>query len=150
MAARRARSHVAALVVTALLAAVVPARAAAAPVGDCRPGAGWAAPVVEPAARVVDLVNQHRAGLGLAPLAVSPTLSAAAVWKARHMATYRYRDRAPRRPPAIGRTGHARTSNEIVPRIPPSSSLRSSTRLSSKIPSDALVWSRPGSYGALA
>ena len=36
------------------------------------------------------LVNQHRTALGLRALKVSPTLSASAVWKARHMATYGY------------------------------------------------------------
>ena len=90
MELRRARSHVAALIAAACLPAVVAAPAAAAPVGDCRPGAGWAEPLAAPAASVVELVNRHRANLGLAPLAVSPTLSAGAVWKARHMATYRY------------------------------------------------------------
>jgi uncharacterized protein YkwD len=91
MQLRRARWHVAALIVaTACVPAVVAAPAAATPVGDCQAGAGWAQPLPGQAARVVELVNQHRATLGLAPLAVSPTLSAGAVWKARHMATYRY------------------------------------------------------------
>jgi uncharacterized protein YkwD len=90
MASRRVRSHVAALLAAVCLPAVMPAPAAAAPVGDCQAGAGWAGSLPGPAARVVELVNQHRASLGLAPLAVSPALSAGAVWKARHMATYRY------------------------------------------------------------
>jgi cysteine-rich secretory family protein len=38
----------------------------------------------------VDLINAHRAQTGLEPLAVSPTLTAAATWKARHMAAYGY------------------------------------------------------------
>jgi uncharacterized protein YkwD len=67
-----------------------PAPAAAAPVGDCQAGAGWAASLAGPAAEVVALVNAHRTSRGLAPLAVSPTLTAAAEWKARHMATYGY------------------------------------------------------------
>jgi uncharacterized protein YkwD len=99
MASRRVRSHVAALIVAACLPAVATAPATAAPVGDCQVGAGWAEPLPGPAARVVELVNQHRAGLGLAPLAVSPTLSAGAVWKARHMATYRYVARDDPAPP---------------------------------------------------
>ena len=36
------------------------------------------------------LVNVHRAGLGLKALAVSPSLTASATWKAQHMATYNY------------------------------------------------------------
>jgi uncharacterized protein YkwD len=90
MASRRVRSHVAALIAAACLPAVLAAPAAATPVGGCRAGDGWAGSLPGPAARVVELVNQHRGSLGLAPLAVSPTLSAGAVWKARHMATYRY------------------------------------------------------------
>jgi hypothetical protein len=38
----------------------------------------------------VVLVNEHRTALGLAPLATSPTLTAAATWKARHLARYGY------------------------------------------------------------
>ena len=62
----------------------------AAPVGDCQPGMVWPAALPDAAAGVVERVNAHRAGRGLAPLAVSPTLSAAAEWKARHMAQYGY------------------------------------------------------------
>lgn len=90
MLSRRACSRAAVLILIVVLPALAPSPATAAPVGDCQAGAGWAESLPAPAARVVELVNGHRAGLGLAPLAVSPTLSAAAVWKARHMATYRY------------------------------------------------------------
>ncbi|MBA3364216.1 MAG: hypothetical protein H0U03_00280, partial [Actinobacteria bacterium] len=58
-------------------------------VGDCTPGADWPAERTD-AARLVDLVNQHRSGLGLPALRVSPALSASAVWKSRHMAKYGY------------------------------------------------------------
>jgi hypothetical protein len=44
----------------------------------------------ELAAQVVDLINAHRAEIGLRPLSVSPTLTAAATWKAQHMAAYGY------------------------------------------------------------
>jgi uncharacterized protein YkwD/chitodextrinase len=64
--------------------------AVAAGVGDCNPDASWPAARQDYADQVVALVNQHRASLGLVQLKVSPTLTAAAVWKARHMAAYRY------------------------------------------------------------
>jgi uncharacterized protein YkwD len=62
----------------------------AAPVGDCQAGTGWPAALPDAAAGVVQRVNAHRAERGLAPLAVSPTLTVAAEWKARHMAQYGY------------------------------------------------------------
>ena len=62
----------------------------AAGVGDCNPDAAWPANNQAFADQVVALVNQHRAALGLVQLKVSPTLTASAVWKARHMAYYRY------------------------------------------------------------
>jgi uncharacterized protein YkwD/chitodextrinase len=64
--------------------------ATAAGVGDCNPNASWPANRQDYADQVVALVNQHRASLGLTQLKVSPTLTAAAVWKARHMAAYGY------------------------------------------------------------
>jgi uncharacterized protein YkwD len=84
---RRALGSIAVLIVVSLHA---PASAGAAPVGDCVAGAGWPAPQPSVAAEVVTRVNDHRAARGLVPLAVSPTLTAAAEWKARHMAEYRY------------------------------------------------------------
>jgi uncharacterized protein YkwD len=72
---------------SALLAAPATGQAA---IGDCTPGATWAASRPDLASRVVDLVNQHRTCIGLVALNVSPTLTASAVWKARHMATYNY------------------------------------------------------------
>jgi uncharacterized protein YkwD/chitodextrinase len=64
--------------------------AQAAGVGDCNADAAWPAKNQAFADQVVALVNQHRAAMGLVQLKVSPTLTAAAVWKARHMAYYRY------------------------------------------------------------
>jgi uncharacterized protein YkwD len=62
---------------------------AASPVG-CIPGADWGTPRQSLAPAVVDLVNAHRKALGLSQLRVSPTLTASALWKARHMAKYGY------------------------------------------------------------
>ena len=78
------------LAVLAVVSLAAPAPSAAAPVGDCQADAGWPASLPAAAADVVTQVNAHRADRGLAPLAVSPTLTAAAEWKARHMAQYRY------------------------------------------------------------
>jgi uncharacterized protein YkwD len=84
---RRALASFAVLIVVSLCA---PASGAAAPVGDCQAAAGWPASQPAVAADVVARVNAHRSARGLAPLAVSPTLTAAAEWKARHMAQYGY------------------------------------------------------------
>jgi uncharacterized protein YkwD len=73
-------------------AAVAGTPAAAAAAGNCVPAPSWPADRADLAAQVVALVNAHRAELGLAPLAVSPTLTAAAEWKARDMAAYGYLD----------------------------------------------------------
>ncbi len=64
--------------------------AEAAIVGDCTPGGDWGTPRDDLANQTIALVNAHRASLGLAQLAVSPTLAASAYWKARHMAEYDY------------------------------------------------------------
>ena len=73
-------------------AAVAGTPAAATAAGNCVPGPGWPADRADLAAQVVTLVNAHRAQLGLAALVVSPTLTAAAEWKARNMAAYGYLD----------------------------------------------------------
>jgi uncharacterized protein YkwD len=85
--ARRAIPLLAALLSVATFSA---APAAAAVVGDCIPAASWPANRADLGAEVVALVNAHRAQLGLQALVVSPTLSAAATWKARNMAAYGY------------------------------------------------------------
>ena len=67
-----------------------PDAAVAAGVGDCNPGSTWPANRQDYADQVVSLVRQSAPHLdGPGPLNVSPTLTAAAVWKARHMATTR-------------------------------------------------------------
>ena len=58
--------------------------------GDCTPGADWGTTRADFASQTVDLVNAHRATLGLRPLAVGSALQASAVWKARHMAKFGY------------------------------------------------------------
>ena len=73
-------------------AAVAGTPAAATAAGNCVPAANWPADRADLAAQVVTLVNAHRAQLGLVPLVVSPTLTAAAEWKARNMAAYDYLD----------------------------------------------------------
>ena len=74
------------------VAAVAGSPAAATAAGDCVPAPSWPADRADLAAQVVTLVNAHRAQLGLVPLAVSPTLTATAEWKARDMAAYGYLD----------------------------------------------------------
>jgi uncharacterized protein YkwD len=85
--ARRFVHILAALASTAAVAAFPPAASA---VGDCAPDPSWPAARPDLAAQVVDLINVHRTQMGLEPLAVSPTLTSAATWKARHMAAYGY------------------------------------------------------------
>lgn len=63
---------------------------ATAAAGDCSPGSDWGTLRADFAAQTVDLVNAHRATLGLSQLAVGSALQASAVWKARHMAMYGY------------------------------------------------------------
>jgi uncharacterized protein YkwD len=92
----------AALLCAAALA-VSPATASA--VGDCTPVATWPAARADLATQVVDLINAHRAQLGLAALVVSPTLTAAATWKARHMSAYGYMDHDDRAPPVARTAG---------------------------------------------
>jgi uncharacterized protein YkwD len=72
------------------IAASSPPISPAGGVGGCTPGSNFRPENAAFAAQVVQLVNQHRASMGLRALAVSPTLTASAVWKARHMATYNY------------------------------------------------------------
>ena len=92
-----------AAIVAAAPAAAATAPAAAAVAGACTPSATWPANRADLAAQVMTLVNAHRAQLGLTALVVSPTLSAAATWKARHMAAYGYMDHNDPGPP-VART----------------------------------------------
>jgi uncharacterized protein YkwD len=74
----------------ALATAAAPSSSPAGGSGGCTPEANFRPANAALAAEVVRLINVHRAGLGLRALAVSPTLTASAAWKARHMATYNY------------------------------------------------------------
>ena len=94
----------AAVAAVALAAAPTPAPATAL-VGDCTPGATWAAARTNLATAVITLVNAHRAALGLRTLSVSPALTRSAVWKARHMATYRYMGHDDPAPPVARTVG---------------------------------------------
>ena len=91
-----------ALALALAAAAVVPAATSSAG-GRCTPGGDWAAARADLADAVVALVNGHRRARGLGPVAVSPSLTAAAVWKARHMAEYGYMAHDDPAPP-IGRS----------------------------------------------
>jgi uncharacterized protein YkwD len=74
--------------------------AAASATGDCAPAASWPAANGSLASQVLTLINQHRAAMGLGQLVSSPSLSASAVWKARHMAAYNYMAHDDPAPPA--------------------------------------------------
>src|SRR4051794_36749232 len=71
--------------------------------GECAPGSDWPAARPALADAVLAAVNAHRSAAGARPLVVSPALQAAAVWKARHMARYRYMDHDDPAPP-VART----------------------------------------------
>ena len=57
---------------------------------DCTPAADWGTARQSLVPAVVKLVNAHRSALGLSQLRLSPTLTASAVWKARHMGRFGY------------------------------------------------------------
>jgi uncharacterized protein YkwD len=72
-------------------AALLQERAGAATVvGDCTPASSWPVARGDLASQAIQLVNAHRTARGLPPLTVSARLTAAAEWKARHMANYGY------------------------------------------------------------
>ena len=101
---RRAPGLVAVIAVVAVVAAA-PARVPGTPavaraaVGDCTPGAEWGTLRQDLATQVVQLVNQHRASIGLPQLTVTTPLANAAVWKSRHMSYYRYMQHPDPAPP---------------------------------------------------
>ncbi len=68
----------------------VATRAGALLVGDCSPGGDWPATRLDLASQVLQLVNSYRASKGLSTLRETPTLSASATWKTRHMAWLLY------------------------------------------------------------
>ncbi len=73
--------------------------------GECTPAADWGTQRDDLAAQTIALLNAYRASLGLRQLVVSPTLSASAVWKARHMARYGYMSHSDPAPPVSRSTG---------------------------------------------
>jgi uncharacterized protein YkwD len=96
----RPRAIAVALIACALLA---PASAAA----TCEPQHDWGPNDPAFQKRVVELVNEHRASKGLAPLAVSRSLTRSAVWKSRHMAHFVYFEHNDPAPP-VARNPHER------------------------------------------
>jgi uncharacterized protein YkwD len=73
--------------------------------GGCSPASDWPAANSGYAAEVVALVNDHRASLGLGSLQISSSLTAAAVWKAQHMAEYLYMQHDDPAPPVARGVG---------------------------------------------
>lgn len=78
---------------------------ATAAAGDCSAGSDWGTLRADFASQTVDLVNAHRATLGLRQLTVGSALQASAVWKARHMAKYSYMAHDDPAPPVSRSTG---------------------------------------------
>lgn len=83
------------IAIASLLAATVctfpaVATAARAATASCTPASSWPSARADLASRVVELVNERRENRGLQPLRVTQSLTASAVWKARHMAHFRY------------------------------------------------------------
>ena len=74
----------------AVLATLAPGAAHSAV--NCSFNGLWGTPEAGLAQQVLTLTNQHRASIGLAPLASSSTLTASAVWKSGHMAGNDYFD----------------------------------------------------------
>jgi uncharacterized protein YkwD len=86
----RSTLRVCGLAVSVVVAVGLAAGNARAAVGHCVPASDWGKPDAALASQVVDLVNQHRKHLGLAPVGVLPTLTASAQWKSQHMAAHGY------------------------------------------------------------
>jgi uncharacterized protein YkwD len=101
----RHRPVVLLLLAFALLLAPAIARA-----GTCTPDASWGRLDTAIGQEVAVQLNQQRAANGLAPLALSPTLTAAAQWKSLHMAYYGYFDHSDPAPP-VARTAGQRMSD---------------------------------------
>jgi uncharacterized protein YkwD len=72
--------------------------------GNCSAGGDWPSARTDLANAVLSLVNAHRASVGAPALAPSDTLTAAAVWKARHMAKYGYMSHDDPAPPVARST----------------------------------------------
>ncbi|HWL65652.1 MAG TPA: Ig-like domain-containing protein [Actinomycetota bacterium] len=87
MRSRRWSLPVALLGFLVLVAGSVPAVAQEDP---CARDDGWATIRAQWVTEIVALTNSHRASIGLDQLAVSRSLTRAALWKASHMAAYEY------------------------------------------------------------
>jgi hypothetical protein len=95
----RSRSRVVSALAGAILIGLLPAAPAHASLG-CTPEPAWAEAKPLWVAEVLALTNAHRATLGLDPLEPSTTLTAAAQWKAAHMAHLDYMEHDDRGSPA--------------------------------------------------
>ena len=82
------RSLVAACALSLALAVAGVTAPVATPATNCTPSSSWGTNRADLAAQVVSLINQHRASIGVAPLSVSGSLTAASQWKSLHMAGY--------------------------------------------------------------
>src|SRR4051794_18412703 len=89
--ARRGTAVLAAAALFALVIGIKAASPARQAVGDCSPAAGWGTLVsADVDAQIVQLVNAHRATLGLRALVQAKALTASAEWKSLNMAGYGY------------------------------------------------------------
>src|SRR5919199_1481034 len=103
---RRASALAAVAVAAAAAAVTVPGSSQAAyAAGDCTPTPTWGTVHQEYVARILQLVNDDRARLGLQPLAIAQTLTKSAVWKAMHMAGYGYMAHEDPAPPVARTVG---------------------------------------------
>ena len=83
-----------------LLAEAAPCQQLPAPVANlCTPSADWGKADQAAAQEVVNLVNERRLSAGQRTLSVDPALTAAATWKALHMARLGYLDHYDPPPP---------------------------------------------------
>src|SRR5215470_6232622 len=87
--ARRATGVLAVAAVLCLVIGAGAATPAGTATGDCTPSPSWGTLVpADVESQVVQLVNAHRATLGLRPLVVAKALTASAEWKSMNMAGY--------------------------------------------------------------
>jgi uncharacterized protein YkwD len=100
---RQGWAVVAVAAAAALLVCARPASPAGTRAGDCAPSPSWG--TLQPdavEAQVIQLVNAHRAAMGLATLTLARSLTASAEWKSMNMAGYDYMDHND--PAPVGRT----------------------------------------------
>jgi uncharacterized protein YkwD len=87
---RRLLRHAPVAVLIALVACAFPSAASAATLGCADDATGVSDLTPSWEAELLSLTNAHRTGMGLAALALDPTLTKASVWKARDMARRNY------------------------------------------------------------